>query len=595
MEEEVYIDLRQYLNLLWVWKWLILVSMLLAGATAFWFSQQITPVYESSVTMRINQAPSSSHAMDNQPLVFSERLSQTYVELLQSRPILQTTIVNLGLDTTYQQLLGNITVTAIRDTQLIKLTVKHPDPQQAAAIANEIVAVFTQQEQQIQSSRYEASRENLERQLVAIEQEIAETQRDITRLGKVAARTVTQQAEYEQLQAQMSQYRTNYTSLLQSLEEVRLTEAQSTNNLLVIDPASVSFSPVSPRPMMNTLLATVVGAIWAIMVVFVKEFFDDSIRTSDQVEHLTQIPVLAHIGKINDSKDNGNGKRKGLGKGTSNGANNGIGHDSQKNPEKLITSKQSKSPIAESYRMLCANIDFAMIDHPLQTLLVTSSGPKEGKSTTVANLAAAIAQTGRKVIIVDTDLRRPTVHTFFGISNGQGLTMALMNSDKPLATYIHPSVIANLSVMPSGPIPPHPAELLGSQRMVQVVDELKGMFDVIVFDSPPALAVVDANLLARSCDATLMVVFAASTKSHVLVKAKEQLRQAGARLVGTVLNQVTKNSGGYYEYYHYYYTPGPDDSGKGDGGKGDGGKGQLVPMIHSRNGHGDAHTLERVE
>ncbi len=578
MEEEMeqYIDLRHYAKLLWTWKWVIMISMLLAGGTAFWFSQQMPPVYKSSVTMRINQAPSSAQVMDNQPLVFSERLSQTYVELLQSRPILQTTISNLGLDTTYQALVGNITVTAIRDTQLIELTVQHTDPQMAAAIANEIVAVFTAQEQQIQSSRYAESRDNLKQQLAAIEQDIATTQEHIAHLGKKPQRTPTEQAEYDQQQSLLSQYRTNYTSILQSLEEVRLAEAQSTNNLLVIDPAIVSFSPVSPRPMMNTLLATAVGAIWAVMIIFVREFLDDTIRSGEQLEHLTQLPVLAHIGKINDPKQE-------LKEGDKTKATKKVSQDH------LIVVKHSRSPIAESYRMLRANIEFAVLDRPLQTLLVTSSGPKEGKSTTVANLATAIAHTGRKVLIVDTDLRRPTIHTFFGLSNDQGITMALMHTDTPIGTYIQSTNVDNLSILASGPIPPNPAELLGSQRMNQIIDELKSMFDVVIFDSPPVMAVVDANLLARTCDATLLVVLIAATRAKGLVRTKEQLRQAGARLVGTVLNQVTKEHGGYYDYYHYYYS--------GPGGKGGGGVSttKLVPIVYSRNGHGDPQTLEKVD
>jgi capsular exopolysaccharide synthesis family protein len=322
--------------------------------------------------------------------------------------------------------------------------------------------------------------------------------------------------------------------------------------------------------MTNTLLATIVGAMWAIMVVFLKEYLDDTIRSSDEVEYLTSMPVLASIGKMDGAK-----------KGEETAA-----------PQKLITAKQSKSPIAEAYRVLRANIDFSIVDRSLQTLLVTSSGPKEGKSTTAANLAAAIAQTGRKVILVDTDLRRPTVHTFFGMSNERGVTMALVNSDTLIDTYIQTTDVHNLSVMASGPIPPNPAELLGSQRMTQVVDELKGLFDVVIFDSPPVLAVVDANLLARSCDATLMIVLAATTRASALVRAKEQLEQAGARLIGIVLNQVSKGRGGYYDYhYHYYYSSG-SGGGKGGGGKG---KGELVPVMYSRNGHGDAKSLERVE
>lgn len=554
-------ELKHYALLLWTWKWLLLASMVVAGGTAYWVSQQMAPVYESSAIVRINQAPSNAGAVDYQSLMVSERLSKTYAELLKNRPLVQTVIENLGLDTTYTEFVGNLTVTAIRDTQLIKLTMRGTNPEQAADSANEIISVFIRQEEQLQSSRYAESIENLQDQIALIEKDIETSQRDIARLSNLKRRTTEQQAEYDRLQLMLTQYRTNYSSVLQSLEEIRLTETQSTDNLVVVEPAVATFEPVAPRPLVNTMLATIVGAMLATMAVFLKEYLDDTIRSSDEVEHLTETLVLASIGRFNDTK----------------------------------AAKGETTPIAEAYRLLRANIDFSLLDRPLHTLVVTSSSPKEGKSTTVANLAIAIVQTGRSVVIVDTDLRRPMQHTFFGLSNEQGITNALLDRESPVDSYILPTEIENLSVLPSGPIPSNPAEMLGSQRMLQLVDALKELFDVVVFDSPPLLAVVDANMLARFCDATLLIVLAAKTRASALVRAKEQLEQTGARLVGTVLNQVTKDHGGYYGYnYHYYYSSSDSDKPGGSGKSGRMGmnKDQLVPAVYSRNGHGKPHAME---
>lgn len=215
----------------------------------------------------------------------------------------------------------------------------------------------------------------------------------------------------------------------------------------------------------------------------------------------------------------------------------------------LITVTDPRSPVAEAYRSLRTNLEFSSLDHPLRTVLLTSPGPEEGKSTTLANLAVTTAQTGRRVIVVDCDLRRPRQHEIFGISNGVGLTTMMRDEGALAHPPLQETEVAGLWVLPSGPLPPNPAELLASQRMGQVIERLKELADQVLFDAPPVVAVTDAAVLAGRMDGVLLVINAGSTKRELARRAKEVLERVNARLIGAVLNNVALDSA-----LHTYYT-----------------------------------------
>ncbi len=218
----------------------------------------------------------------------------------------------------------------------------------------------------------------------------------------------------------------------------------------------------------------------------------------------------------------------------------------------LVTFTDPHSPVAEAYRSLRTNIQFASLDKPAKTLLIAGANPACGKSTTAANLGVALAQTGCTVLLVDTDLRRPTLHKFFGFNNDQGLTNLLMDLDLYLNKVIKHNSIDNLYVLTSGPIPPNPAELLATNKMKQVVHMLKEKFDHVIFDSPPIIAVTDAAILSRLVDATLMVVNHGVVTYDEATFAVEQLQKVKANIIGTIINGVPSNKGSYYYYYYYY-------------------------------------------
>ena len=219
------------------------------------------------------------------------------------------------------------------------------------------------------------------------------------------------------------------------------------------------------------------------------------------------------------------------------------------NGQFIITWEEPKSVAAEAYRILRTNLQFASPDERPRTILVTSPGPGDGKSTITANLATSLAQAGVQVIAVNGDLRRPSLHNFFQVRNSVGLTSVLVGQAK-LDAALQQTMVPRVRVLPSGPIPPNPSELLGSRRMQAVLNELRELADLLLIDAPPVLAVTDAGLLARIVDACLLVISIGQTPRELAVSAKEQLEQVGARLLGVVANRVDKGTGGYYYYYH---------------------------------------------
>lgn len=217
-------------------------------------------------------------------------------------------------------------------------------------------------------------------------------------------------------------------------------------------------------------------------------------------------------------------------------------------PLGLIIANPS-SGIAEAYRSIRTNIQFYNVGERMRRLMVTSSGPSEGKSTTSSNLAITFAQNGNKVILLDADLRRPFLHRVFQVSNLVGLTNVMVG-ESTLESAIQPTEVPGLSVLTSGPIPPNPAEMLGSARMKEVLDQLSDLADVIIIDSPPIIAVTDASVLAPQVDGVILVAGAGLVNRDMAQRAKAQLEAVRARVLGVVLNGVEADGSGYYNYYY---------------------------------------------
>ena len=508
-------ELRQYALLLRKWFWLVVLCTMAAGVTAYVVSKKSTPIYQASATLLVNQASNPVSGAGYQDILTSERLAKTYANLLTGWPMLDETARRLGVDA--KDLEKTVTVSSVRDTQLLEIQVEGPNPQLIVQIANTLPEVFIAQNQELQMGRVSESKASLEREITAVEADITRTQD--------ALNAVTDDNQRMRLETSLAQYRSTYSSLLSSYQQIRLAEAQATDNVAIAKPARVPELPIRPRTMTNTLLAAVVGAMIAVGAAFLIEYLDDTIKTPDDVARVSGLSTLGAIARLKET----GGTRQ------------------------LVAWLQTKAPESEAYRTLRTNIQFSSVDKPVRSLLVTSAGPSEGKSTTAANLAVVMAQTGQRVVLVDSDLRRPVLHKMFGAANNTGLTSALLNGEQVvLDGHLQETEVENLSLLTSGPIPPNPSELLGSQRMGRLVEKLAGQADLVIFDSPPVLAVTDAAVMGRQVDGVVLVVDAGQTREQVLAQATAELQQTGANLLGVVLNRLDSRRGGYYYYYYYY-------------------------------------------
>lgn len=512
-------EIRRYFVLLLRWLWLILLCAALGGGAAYLVSRRMTPVYSASTTLLIRQAPSAG-TTDYTALLTSERLAQTYSKMIAGRPVMEAVVAELGLATSPADLAKQVSVELVRDTQLIRVSVEDTSPSRAAGVANAVAAAFAAQNRSMQAARYADSLDGMQREMQGLSALIAETQAQIDALG--APKTGDGQAELARLQTILAGHRNTYSLLLQNYEQMRLTAAQSADDVAVYESAQVPGAPVRPRTRQNALLAAAVGAMLAVGVAFLVEYLDDTLKTPDDVRHALGLETLGIIGQIKGEE------------------------------KELVVATQPRSAIAEAYRVLRTNVRFSSLDRPLHTLLVTSPGPTEGKSITAANLASTMAEAGLTVVAVDADLRRPRQHRLFDIDRLRGLTQALL--DGRVDGNVHPTLyMGKLGVLPAGELPPNPSEILGSQRMRDLLAELAGQADLVIVDSPPSLPVTDAAVLARQVDGVLLVIEAGQTRRWTAQRALEGLQQVGGNVIGVVLNNVPTTGIGSRYYYYYYY------------------------------------------
>ena len=352
--------------------------------------------------------------------------------------------------------------------------------------------------------------------------------------------------QYARLERDVKLNENLYLTMKQKYEESRITEAGQMGKVRILDPALVS-RKVKPNKKINLLMGIILGLGTGIGLAFVREFLDNTVKA---VEHLER-KGLVILGIIPDMV--GANPKKNLKK--MNAPSKG-GTDFKR---RLITYEDPKSPISESYRSLRTNISYAStIDKKIKSLLISSSQTGEGKSTTTANLAIAFAQLRKKTLLVDADLRKPVQHNVFGHPRGPGLSEYLIGEISELDQIIHPTKIENLSIMTAGGLPPNPSELLGSDAMSSLIERLEADWDMILFDSPPIVAVTDASMISGEIDSIALVVKAGQTERSAVDRALDTIRNVKAPLIGAILNGASQESLGgkyayYYSYYNYYY------------------------------------------
>jgi capsular exopolysaccharide synthesis family protein len=502
------LELRDYLSVLRRRKVVIVLTAFLVLGAALAYSYAQTPSYEATAEVLVR--PRTTERIftpnANQNSVDSQRAIDTEIKVLQSRTVQDAVRRKLGR-------IPGVSSSTAGQTDVITVSVRSTKASQAAADANSYATTYLEvRRAQAVGDFLNAGQE--------VQAKIVDLQHQIEALPPSLRTDPNVDAPRQALEQQQAYYR-------QQLDQLQVAaQISESGGGQLVSRASTPSSPVEPNTIRNGVLALALGLLLGIGLAFLRDYLDDRIRTKEDLERASSgLQVVGLIPAVSTWKNH-------------------------KAPY-LATVSKPTSPAAEAYRTLRTSVQFLGLDRPLHTLVVTSPIKEEGKTTTLANLAIAFAKADQRAILLDCDLRRPRVHEFFGLSNEVGFTSVLLGTD-PLAEALQPvDGYPSLSVLPSGPPPPDPSELLSSQRTREVIEALRSRCDLVLIDSPPVLPVTDPLVLSTFVDATLLVVSADHTTKRALSRAVELLNQIDAPLMGTVLNEVGPERGYAYGYAGY--------------------------------------------
>jgi succinoglycan biosynthesis transport protein ExoP len=511
------VELRHLISLARPWLPVLLVVAVLSGAASLAVSLLQQKTYEAQSTLIVGQSLTAANPDYNQLLV-SQGLATTYATVAMTRPVLQAAIDELHLSDTPDELIHRVRADAPLNSTLLTITADAPDPAAAAALANSIADNLVTTSRSLQNNS-QPLQQSVDAELAATQAQIDSAQARVDQLTSLQARTPDEDTELANLEDRLASLRSTYASL------VSLSSGNAANLLSIVDPAVAPTDPVSPRIALNTILGALLGALVAAGLAFVIETFNDSIRDAEAVRSVADVSTLGRVARMRGDKSTGEIYR-------------------------MVTLLYPRSADAEAYRTLRTNVGFATLDAPVRSLLVTSAVPGEGKTVTAANLAVAFAQTGATVLLVDADLRKPGVNQILGLENRAGLTTLLRGSTK-LEAVAQATEQSGLRVITTGPLPPNPAELLGSQRMAAVLASLAESSDLVILDSPPLQAVTDASILSTYADGTLLVIDARRGHRRAVREARDALTRAGANVIGAVLNRLPERELGTRGAYYY--------------------------------------------
>ena len=510
-------ELREYLIPLRRWWWLILASTLLAAVSSASITYTQPPLFQSRTTIMVGTSINDPNPEGNQ-IWMAEQLLTMYADMVNRDSVRQGTMEALGISG-----LPGYTAKVVPSTQFMDITVIDTDPVRAQAVADELVRQLIQRSPagtEVQSRQefvYEQLDE-LEKNIRATKDGIAQRESDLAEM--MSARQIADaQNQIAALQQKLAALQANYAALLAT------TQRGAVNTINVVEPANMPGAPMASKLLTNILLAAAIGFVLGAGAAYLLEYMDDSVKNTEDVQRAIGTATLGAVPELS-AKDIKEGD--------------------------LVMVNHPQTPPAEAYRILRTNLQFASIDAPVKSLLVTSPEVGEGKSITVGNLAVALAQSGRRVVVLDCDMHRPRQHRIFNTVNNVGVTSALLSEEGDPARFLQRTDVQNLQVMTTGPLPPNPAELLGSQRMRGLLDTLGQQADYIIIDSPPVLALSDAPVLATQVDGTLLVILSGRTRIEGLKRAQAVLEQVNAHIVGVLFNRVSRRSRGYYYYYNNY-------------------------------------------
>jgi len=513
-------ELSAYLAPLRRWWWLLVASTLVAAVSSFIATLNQPPVFQTHATLMIGSIIEDPNPNQGE-FYLAQSLAVNYADIANREPMRNATMQALELTWLPEYLARTLPL-----TQLIEIGVKDSNPLRAQVVANELAHQLILRSPTGSQSEDQSRQQFVNTQLNNLQVQIEETQDEITKLqeqlgGLNSARQLQDmELQIATLQTKLTTLQGNYAALLAN------TRQGATNTLTVIEFAELPTIPIGPNKSLSIFLSAVIGFSLAAGAAYLLEYLDDTLKTPEEIKRTLDVRIL---GLIHERKDEDN--------------QNGV-----------YVSNHPRSPRAEAYRGLRANLEFLGVDSPLKTILVTSANSGVGKSSLAVNLAVILAHGGKEVFLVDADLRRPSIHTVTDLSNETGLSDLLRDGDD-ISEALKVWQGEDVRVITAGSTPPNPAELLGSQRMENILAELKEKGDIIIIDSPP-FVVSDILLLSAKVDGVLLVIRPGHTRKKHILALMEQLNRARARVIGVVLNRVphqgTEYYGGYQNYSSYY-------------------------------------------
>jgi len=582
--------LEQYWTILVKWWRLIPICFVLVGLGAYLGSKLMTPLYQSSALVQVTIRSSTNNQADYNSLLASDELVGTEAQLATSDTVLSAVASNYpGL--TSQALAKEVTAASKLNTQLIEIDVLDASPTRAAALANDIATTLIKQQLQATQLANSGSQQQLQQDLDATQMQITAINNKIAALNAKGGN----QAQIAALQIQLNGLQQHYNEWQTALAQLELTQAQDADFLRVAQVAEPNPKSVQPNVLLNTSVGLLAGLLLGMLLAVLYEQVDTRVRTPEALAQLLDWPVLATIWQATSKED----------------IINPTGHNAN----------------VESYRILRTNVGFSAIDKPLHTLVVTSPTPRDGKSTVAANLAIFMAKAGKSTILIDADLRRPTQHERFGIpTHSMGFSNAILASSelntshppayrppstlttatvsplgRPALTgisldpFVRAVEIPNLCVMPSGPLPPNPPELLDSKAMGRLLEALSdSSVEVVIFDAPPLLGLSDTSILASKTNGTLVVFDINHVKKGDLRQVKAMLEQAGVRIIGSVVNKQRRRRDD--KLYSYYYQYGANEQkGRRNRGKGNAHSVAVLPVTPDTSKQVSTHSQKKVD
>ncbi len=516
-EQMARVDIRHIQRVLWRRRWYVLVPLVIAVFGAIALTLIATPIYRAEALLRVSgSAALPERASPFAGLFLSRQAVPSFLELARSPSILSQVASNLDLESR-NETMGEVTASQVEQTEFFRISVKHRNPTLASLVANEVAQVIEIENELEWESQLATSELLLQFNLDEVQTKIHATRQ--------ALASLLPDQDKRLLELQLVQYESQYSSLLKQFQESQLRRTQHRDILSVLAPATIPSRPVSPNPRNNLIQGIILGIIMGIGAAYIREYFDDTPKSPEDVHRLLGVPVLGAIPLFQEVKTLKDG---------------------------LISRHSNGPPMDEPYHLVRTNLQYSQPDESSKIVLITSSQIGEGKTTTAANLAIVMAQVGKKVILVDADLRRPQIHEIFGLPMENGIVDVVNQKSGPNRTCLKKTYQENLSVLTAGSRVEQPAPILGSERMQQLLARLREWGDVVLVDSPPVLYASDAVLLSTQTDLVLLVLGSGMPSGESVQRAHDAFSRVKAKRMDVVLNKVRRESDAY-SYYSYYY------------------------------------------